>query len=467
MEHTLNNSNNVIFRFLLASGFVYVVMAIFGGLPANNNLAPFLAGLVILFLFIVVLLSVGWYAIIKPLPENLTPSKTLPLPHSLRQGVALFLVMISVVGTAGGLWDITWHVHSGLPFGEDFFWEPHQFIYVALFAPILVAGFLWLRLVRNGSGTMRQRLQADIPLTVIIIGGIFMLFTLPADPLWHFIYGEDLTGLSVPHLVFAISSALTTVGSLSILMSYIPVRQTWGNIIKLNGIELLMIMALSSNFIAHMMSTLGDWETLTLSSNALPRLPALIEARPDWALPFLTALAAVFPASMALAITKRIGAATLMWLIASVLRSALFLAFGYGDTGMVTMFLTLPFMIALDFAAWYRTSRSLSVSAPFTAAVATIVGAVAVLPQIALFYPDPVLSVSNIPLMIAGMFAASLAASWMGNVLGNIIFNTVRFELPAEQPVIARPVVRTISALTLAIVSIAAFFIVTATMPGA
>lgn len=467
MEHTVNNNNNLIFRFLLASGFVYIVMAIFAGLPGGANLVPFLAGLVILLLFIMALLSFGWFAIVKPLPENLAPSKTLPLSHGLRQGIALFLVMISVVGTAGGLWDITWHVHSGLPFGEDFFWEPHQFIYVALFAPILIAAFLWFRLVRHSSGTMRQRLKADIPLTVIIIGGIFMLFTLPADPLWHLIYGEDLTGLSVPHLVFAISSALTTVGALSILLSYTPVRQTWGSIFKLNGIELLVILALSSNFVAHMMSTLGDWEAITLSTNALPRLPALVAQRPDWALPFLAALASIYPAAAALAITRRVGAATLMWVIAAVVRSGLFLAFGYGDTGMVTMLLTLPFMIALDFAAWYRTSHNLPQSSLFTAAVATTAGAVAVLPQIALFYPIPVPSINNVPLMIAGIFAGALAASWMGGVLGNIIFNTIRFELPAEQPIIARPVVRTLSAITLAIVSIAVFFIVTATIPGA
>lgn len=467
MEHTINNNNKLIFRFLLASGLVYVVMAVFAGLPGGANLAPFLAGLVILFLVILALLSFGWFAVIKPLPENLAPSKTLPLSHGLRQGVALFLVMMSGVGMAGGMWDITWHVHSGLPFGEDFFWEPHQFIYVALFAPIVVAVFLWFRLVRHSSGTMRQRLKADIPLTVIITGGIFMLIILPADPLWHLIYGEDLTGLSVPHLVFSISSALTTVGALSILLSYTPVRQIWGSIFKLNAIELLIILALSFNFNAYLMPTLGDWEAITLSTNALPRLPALIEARPDWALPFLAALASMLPASMALAITKRVGAATLTWLIAAVVRSSLFLAFGYGDTGMVSMFLVLPFVIALDFAAWYRASRNLPVSSLFTAAVATIVGAVAVLPQIALFYPDPILSVNNIPLMVAAIFVAALTASWMGGVLGGIIFNTTRFELPAEQPVIARPVARTLSAITLAIVSVAVFFIMNSTLPGA
>jgi hypothetical protein len=468
MEYTSNNgSNNITLKFLAATILVYSLLGIFSGLPDGANLGAFVAGLVILFLGIAALMGLAWYLVVKPLPETLAPSRKLPLSHGLRQGVALFLTMMSAVGIGGGLWDITWHVRSGLPFGEDFFWAPHQFIYVALTAPIIVAAFVWSRLLQNSSGTMRQRFKADVPLTLIIIGGIAMLFTLPADPLWHVIYGEDLTGLSVPHIVFSISSTFTSLGTLSILLSYTPMRQTWASILKLNRMEVLIIASLAFSLNSLLMPTLGDWEAITLSTSALPRLPALVAARPDWAMPFLAAFVAIYPTSMALQITKRFGTASLLWLIAAVLRSGLFLAFGYGDSGMATMFLILPFVISLDIVVWYRVSRNQPLNSVFIAAAATIAGAIAVLPQISLSFTDPILSARNVPAILAAIFVGALTAAYMGHTLGRVVSKTVRFELPVKRPIVAKSVVRTMSVLTVTIVIVAVYFIITAKMPSA
>jgi hypothetical protein len=468
MEHTTSSSNNVILKFLLASVFVYALLGIFSGLPQGANLVAFIIGLILLFLAVVGLLGLGWYALVPPLPENLTASKKLPLPHSLRQGVALFLTLTSGVGIAGGLWDITWHVRSGLPFGKDFFWQPHQFIYVALTAPIVMAGYLWFRLLRNSTGTMRQRFRADVPVTLIIIGGLSLIFTLPADPLWHLLYGEDLTGLSVPHLVFSISSTLLCIGTMSILLSYIPVRNTWESFLKINRMEFLIVLGLSFTLISLLMSTLGDWEALTVhTESTLPRLPALVAARPDWAMPFLATFVGIYVPSMALRITKRFGVATLVWMIATAVRSALFVVFGYGDTGIATMFLILPFVITLDLVTWYRVSRNQSFSSVFVATAATIAGTVAVLPQISRSFTDPVLSANNLPLIIAALFVSTLIANWMGNVLGEVVSTTARFKLPIDRPIIPMRVVNTMVALTLIIVIIAAYFIITAAMPSA
>lgn len=454
-------------RFLLASVTVYALMGFFSGLPAGANLGAFVIGLIILFLAIAALVGFAWYAVAKPLPANQLPSKQLPLTHGLRQGVALLLSLMSAVGIAGGIWDVTWHVHSGIPFGEDFFWQPHQFIYVALGMPILIAGFLWVRMLRNSSGSLRQRFQADIPVTLIFIGGVAMLFTLPADPLWHLIYGEDLTGLSVPHIVFSISSTFTALGTFGILLSYTPVRKTWTSISKLNVVEVLIIISCAFNYVSILMPTLGDWEAISLSTHALPRLPALVAARPDWSMPFLAAFISIYTVTMALQITRRAGTATLVWLVASIIRSVAFTIFGYGDTGMNTMFLTLPFVLTVDIVTWYRASRSQPASSVMIAAVATVVGAVAVLPQITILFTDPVLSASNVPLMLPAIFAGALTASWMGRMLGDVAVNTVRFAVPAEQPVLARPVVRIMSAVSILIAIIAALFIVTSTMPSA
>jgi hypothetical protein len=467
MEHTNNSSNNVILKFLAATVLVYSLLGIFSGLPNGANLGAFIVGLIVLFLGVFALMSFAWYAVVKPLPEALAPSKKLPLSHEMRQGVALLLTLMSGVGVAGGLWDVAWHVRSGLPFGEDFFWAPHQFIYVALTMPIIAGFFVWFKMLRNGTGTLRQRFRADIPLTMIFIGGVAMLFTLPADPLWHVIYGEDLTGLSVPHIIFSISSTFTSIGTMSILLSYTAKRETWASIFKLNPMEILIVLSLAFSYISLLFPTLGDWEALTISTHALPRLPALVADRPDWAMPFLAAFVSVYPASMALQITKRVGTATLLWLIAAVIRSVLFLAVGYGDTGMVTMFLTLPFMIALDLVAWYRAAKNQPMNSIFSAVAVTVAGVVAVLPQIPVTFTDPILSAANVPVIIVAIFVGALAAAYMGSVLGGVISKTVRFEIPVELPVIAKPVIRAISALTVVIVLVAAFFIITSTMPSA
>jgi hypothetical protein len=461
------NPHNVIPKFLAATLLVYALLGVFSGLPNGANLGAFVVGLALLFLGIVALMSLAWYFVIKPLPASQVPSKKLPLSHGLRQGVALFLTLMSAVGIGGGLWDVTWHVRSGLPFGEDFFWAPHQFIYVALTAPIILSLFVWWKVLQNGSGTLRQRAKADIPLTLIIIGGIAMFFTLPADPVWHVIYGEDLTGLSVPHIVFSISSTFTAIGTMSILLSYTSFRETWTSVFKLNRMEVLIVLSLAFTQISLLMPTLGDWEAITLSTSALPRLPALVAARPDWAMPFLAAFVAVYPASMGLQITKRFGAGTLIWVVAAVIRSILFSVFGYGDTGMTTMFLILPFVVTLDLLAWVRATRNQNVNHMMTALAMTIAGAVAMLPQIALSFTDPNLDAANIPIMLIAIFVASLAANYMGGVLGCVVTRTARYEFAAERSLIAKPVMQAMSVLTVTIVLIATFFIVTATIPSA
>lgn len=465
IDHT-HHRRNTILQFAIASLVVYALLGVFSGLPAGANLPSFIIGLVLLFVFMALLSAFTWYAVVKPLPAHLAPSKKLPLTHDLRLGVALFLTLMSGVGILGGLWDVTWHVHSGLPFGEDFFWAPHQFIYAALIIPIGVAAYLWHRLLRT-SGSMRQRLQADVPITLIILGGVAMALTLPADPLWHVIYGEDLTGMSVPHIVFSVSAAFTLIGTTSILLSYVPARPSWGNILGLTWMEWIIQLSLAFTFISLLMPTLGDWEAIALPSHALPRLPALVAERPDWALPFLAAFVAVYCGTLALHITRRVGAATLLWVIATVVRSLLFVILGYGSTGIESMLLTLPFVIALDLGAWYCARRGQPLNSLLTAIAATLAGLVAALPQIPLSFTDPVLSANNLLPMIVAMFVGAFAAALMGRVLGEAVAGTRRFALESEARGIAKPAVRLISALTAVIAIIAVFFIMTSTMPTA
>ena len=44
---------------------------------------------------------------------------------------------------------------------------------------------------------------------LLILNAAFLLYALPADPVWHLIFGEDITAWSVPHLILLISFVLT------------------------------------------------------------------------------------------------------------------------------------------------------------------------------------------------------------------------------------------------------------------
>jgi hypothetical protein len=134
---------------------------------------------------------------------------------------------------------------------------------------------------------------------------------------------------------------------------------------------------------------------------------------------------------------------------------------------MASMFLMLPFMVSLDLAAWYRASQGKPLTTLFSAGMATAAGVIAVLPQIPLFFTDPVLSAGNLPVIVIAVFVGALCAAYMGNVLGETIFRTIRFALPVEAPVIAKPVVRTISALAVTLIVVAVIFIATSSMPSA
>ena len=103
MQQTKPTHNNIVVNFLLASTLIYSLLGLFGGVPAKANIVPFVIGLVILFLAVVAFLGFGWYAVVSPMPKDLAPSKDKPLPHGLRQGVAIFLTLMSVVGIAGGI----------------------------------------------------------------------------------------------------------------------------------------------------------------------------------------------------------------------------------------------------------------------------------------------------------------------------------------------------------------------------
>jgi hypothetical protein len=115
--------------------------------------------------------------------------------------LTLIFIVAQVNMAVAGVWDEAWHVAWGQPFGPDFFWRPHLLLYAA-FGSFLAAGFVvWLYVFWRFKGNMRQKLQADPLFGLFLIMSSFIFLTLPADPFWHQIYGQDLSVFSVPHVI--------------------------------------------------------------------------------------------------------------------------------------------------------------------------------------------------------------------------------------------------------------------------
>ena len=132
----------------------------------------------------------------KALSDSLWSGRVL---HVGALGIVLFLM--------GGYWDVAWHIDLG----RDTFWSPpHLLIYagVLLLLGSLALGFgeAWRR---RASGRPPQagpalRLPGGVwmspGLVMAGLGALMSLTSAPVDELWHWVYGQDVTIWSPPHL---------------------------------------------------------------------------------------------------------------------------------------------------------------------------------------------------------------------------------------------------------------------------
>ncbi len=122
--------------------------------------------------------------------------------------MAALLALGSLALMVGGFWDEVWHRKYGLPFGEDLLWRPHLLIYFGLLLPPALAAVSLVQIITRGEGRLPQRLRADPGMSLLVFLGVFLLLNVPADPIWHLIYGEDISAWSLPHLVLMLSAGL-------------------------------------------------------------------------------------------------------------------------------------------------------------------------------------------------------------------------------------------------------------------
>ncbi|MEM7111696.1 MAG: hypothetical protein AAF614_04640 [Chloroflexota bacterium] len=419
--------NHTLIGIVAATLVIYLGLTLVAGIPTGINTFFFWGGIVLLLGFLIAMLALGWHLLSRPLAPGLkAKSSTTIFSDTFRISVALWAMLASTMGTIGGIWDAGWHIKYGIPFGEDFFWMPHRFIYFSLFTPILVALYTWVQFIKRGKGTLQQRLRADIPLSLIMLGGLSMAVILPLDPLWHLIYGEDLTGLSIPHTIFTVVNAVTRIGVFTLFLGYFPRPAAWRPLFKANHAELAILLISSLNIIVMVLTLVTDWEganRLAIASDAT--FMGLITARPDYSLILTMTLTAVFPTAWGAYATRLTGFSTMAWLLSFMAREGLYLLFGH-QVLPETWLMLLPIVLGVDLVLWLNSRRNQPLSLPLMAAIIAVVTTLTTVPLVGILYTVPTITPTNTPIMTLAAFLTAWVALWLGRTLGDYCYQCER-----------------------------------------
>jgi hypothetical protein len=444
-------------------------LAYWGGFPEHVSVGilafglAFLLGVVLFFGFLV------YYFYIVPLPEKeqlgLATSTSSP---QIRYIVGTGAIIAATFIAVGLFWDELWHRLYGVSVViNDFFWRPHILLYAGMGINALFAlGGMFL-IMQRGKGTLRQRFRAEplIGLLTLTVG--FQIVTAPLDPVWHQIYGLDITAWSLPHLLLGLGLVSVMLVGSSIQFSQVK-RRAWHifGSIGLHEILALMLLALGATMFYQFGTT--EWE------NIGPTIDPSYSffQRPEWLYPVVLISLTAFIGMAALHLTRRVGSATIVFILTLAFRLLLMTVFTAATANMSykANLLSLVPVVALDLWYAYRL-RSGQIDSPSTPlggslllALATFVITLPLIGQM-LYYPH------LYPTVVIGMIVFGLlmavAAGWAGSHIGAWLRTLGQSSV--EQPVAATTeTVRVFWVGAGALVAVLAFiaiFIGTATPP--
>jgi hypothetical protein len=343
LSTTLNTYRLPIFA--LIGAVLFSAFTIWAGIP-ERGLPAFLAGLGVFLVLTLFFAGLAWHLLARPLPPGQKQLRAEFLSPTLRRLFAVFLLAAGISLVIGGFWDEVWHRKYGLPFGEDLLWRPHLLIYFGLLTPPALAAFTLLRMLREGAGSLQQRFRADPPAGLLVLAGVFLLYTVPADPIWHTIYGEDITAWSLPHLLLLVGVTLVMLLAVVMQLSTTP-RRPWSSILRRSWDELLALLAFTFAFQLQLQVMVTDWE------NGNPALTG----RPEWLLPAMLIGLGIFMGVAANRSLRVYGAASLLGTLTLLLRWGLIQIFDFPAIQAESWLGILPPLLALDLLYALRVSR--------------------------------------------------------------------------------------------------------------
>lgn len=402
-------------RFIVASGLILALLLTlsrYAGLPSLGR-SYFVLGVASLVISVGIFAYLTWLLLIRPLPQAETV-EVRPLPVTYRRMLATLMAVSGVAIIVGGFWDEVWHRQYGLPFGADLLWRPHQLIYASLLIIIGLAFgsalYLW-----RGRGSVVARFRANPLLGLLVLLGGLFLYILPADPLWHMIYGEDISAWSLPHLLLCLSYSVAMLLAVALQLSTVPLR-SWEGVWRARVSDVLVVGVLAFMLLFNLQVLVTEWDT---------SFSFILRNRPEWMLSAILVAMAAFVGTLALQATRLIGAATAVGLSAFVIRSALLEAFSYNAMSANPWLCALPPLVALDL--WYalctrqRQAAPTWLSSSFAAALAMVVVG---FPLMNRLFSFPQIAAGNLGEILLATMLAALPAAWLGWTTGEALATT-------------------------------------------
>ena len=326
---------------------IFAAFTAWGGSPTETNLGLFWLQASVFLLVICGYVFAFWHLLVRPLAANLRQPQPSALATRTRESLALILLSGGIATIIGGVWDELWHRSFGIPFGEDLFWRPHLLMYFG-FATAIVCGFWALMMLnRQLRGNFQQRFRSNTVVGLLIMNAAFLLYALPADPLWHWLFGEDITAWSIPHLILLTSFVLTQLLALYLSVSTRR-QQPWRGLLGLRLRDAAPLMILAIIQLLWLQLMLIDWDA------SLAGFPpeALGLYRPEWLLAANLLACVTFCGVLATRLLRCAGAATASGLLALLIRIGLIQLFDAEMLQFVAWLAALLPLFAIDVWAY-------------------------------------------------------------------------------------------------------------------
>ncbi len=412
----------------IAGIIIFAAFSVWGGSPAESRASLFWLQASLFCLVICGFIFMLWHLFIRPLAPNLWQPAAVPLTSRARGVIALILASGGVSIFVGGVWDELWHRNYGIPFGEDLLWRPHLLMYFGFATAIVTGTWALLYLTRNLRGSFQQRFRSNPLLGLLILNAAFLLYALPADPLWHWIFGEDITAWSVPHLILLASFVLTQLLALVFHVSTLP-RQEWRAIFNLRLRDSLSLLMLASILLLWLQLMLIDWDA-TLAGI---RFEWLGLYRPEWLLAANLLACVTFTAVIGTRLLRCAGAATAAGLLALAIRYGLIQLFAADMLQHVAWIAALLPLLAIDIWTYYCSAIRKRPPEWRGTAVVVIVAMALNAPVIRSLYP--LADSDNLAYSLA-VIVIGIGMSWLSHRLADAILGPIQVaaaEVPERQ----------------------------------
>lgn len=448
---------------------LFIILTILAGLPPAESMPAFTVGIFILIAVTVSIGAAGWYLLVKPLPAGMSIPAPLTLSASTRSIIALLLTLGALSIGIAGVWDEIWHSTYGIPFGEDFFWRPHLMLYFSFLTMIGLGGWSFWTVMTRVRGPIQAKFRANPLLGASFLGGLFTVYAVGADPIWHRLYGADIAPWSLPHLLILILIlvmallatafhktlmpqagwrigfkqfawrdilvALVLVGALIDFLLIFTIQWYAGATANERGVvaasqgatpdELFALEAQVAEEVrtASAAAGLSEAETnarVRVETGGMRQL-AQLASYPDWLLSvFMTFIATLFGA-IALHSTRFIGSATLVGVLSLAVRFALDNGFNGIRDGTPPLLIIIPLMLTLDIVYGAAVSRTQNppkfwMSAIPVAVVLTVISA----PLMPALFPFMSSDIGVLPMRFVASFITGMGAIWLAQLLGSL-----------------------------------------------